>query len=171
MGYSGQTTSLTATAVTVNLGDTSTTNGIVVGVPLRPNYSPSACTADTMLGYKTDLSVGSLAATMPTAVGNITTSSFSINNGVWLVNVILVINYATQPSAPSYARLSLSTVSATVQGARTIDFNPNASGGNYCNYTTTVSNSGATNYYVVGSSAGTVTPSITSLIVNVTRIA
>lgn len=173
LGYSGGTTSLTANATTINLGDTNTTGGIIVGIPLRPNYLPSACTADTMLGYKTDLSVGALAATMPVAptAGNINTTAFSINNGVWLVNVILVINYATQPSAPSYARLSLSTTSATVQGARTIDFNPNASGNNYCNYTTTVSNSGATNYYVVGISAGTVTPTISSLTVNVTRIA
>ena len=173
LGFSGQTTSLTANAVTINLGDTSTTGGIIVGIPLRPNYSPSACTADTMLGYKADLSVGALAATMPVSptAGNINTTAFSINNGVWLVNVILVINYATQPSAPSYARLSLSTTSATVQAARTIDFNPNASGNNYCNYTTTVSNAGATNYYVVGISAGTVTPTISSLTVNVTRIA
>ena len=171
LGTGGVTTTTTINGITMNLGDSGTTGGITIGVPLRPNYQPSVANADTMVGYKADIAVGTLVANMPTATANINNNSFSINNGVWLVNVVLRVSYATQPSAPSYIRLSLSTVSGTQQDARTIDFNPNASGGNFCNYTTTIANNGATNYWIVGASAGTVTPTVTSLVVNVTRIA
>lgn len=159
----------TATSGAINIGNT-TGGTITINRPLLPGYTGTTPGA-TEIGYKADIAGLVVAATMPTAVANITTSSFSIPNGVWLVNLVLLISYASQPSAPSFVRMSLSTTSATIQGARTIDFNPNASGGNYCNYTTTIANAAATDYYVVGASAGTITPSITSLIVNITRIA
>ena len=53
----------------------------------------------------------------------------------------------------------------------TIDFNPNDTGNNFLNYTTTIAVASATNYFLVGASGGSPNPSITSAIVNITRIA
>jgi hypothetical protein len=167
-----------AGSLTTNIGRSnaiqivnSGTTVLTVNRPITIGYSNNQINTTDMIGYKADIAGLVLAATMPTSVGNITTSSFSILGGVWIVNLVLQINYATAPSAATYVRMSLSTASATRQDARTIDFNPNDSGANFCNYTTTISNATATNYFVVGQSGGSVNPSITSLVVNITRIA
>ena len=46
-----------------------------------------------------------------------------------------------------------------------------SAGNNFLNYSTTISASSATSYYLVGASGGTPNPSITSTVVNITRIA
>lgn len=175
------------TTGTLNLGQAMTAGSIVIGGttsgtttltlnrPITPAYLPSAASANTIIGYKADIAGLVLAANYPIATGNITTSAFTIPIGVWVVNVVVKVNFASALSVPPAAlvflRLSLSTASGTTQDARTIDFNPNDDGNNFLNYTTTIAASAATSYYLVGASGGTPNPTITSAIVNITRIA
>ena len=159
----------TATGGAINIGNT-TGGTITINRPLLPGYTGTT-PASTEIGYKADIAGLVLAANYPGGTGNITTSSFSIPNGVWLVNIVVKVNFATGLSGAVYLRLSLSTASATIQDARTIDFNPNDTGNNYLNYTTTIAAATATNYFLVGASGGSPNPSITSAIVNITRIA
>jgi len=177
------------TTGTLNLGQAMTAGSIVIGGttggtttltlnrPITPAYLPSAASANTIIGYKADIAGLVLAANYPIATGNITTSAFTIPIGVWVVNVVVKVNFASALSVPPAAlvflRLSLSTASGTTQDARTIDFNPNDDGNNFLNYTTTIAASAATSYYLVGASGGTPNPTITSAStsVNITRIA
>ena len=159
----------TATGGAINIGNTAG-GTITINRPLLPAYTGTT-PASTEIGYKADIAGLVLATNYPTGTANITTSSFSIPNGVWLVNIVVKVNFATGLSGAVYLRLSLSTVSGTSQDARTIDFNPNDTGNNYLNYTTTIATATATNYFLVGASGGSPNPSITSAIVNITRIA
>tara|TARA_R110002126_G_scaffold95093_1_gene223888 strand:+ start:58 stop:1368 length:1311 start_codon:yes stop_codon:yes gene_type:complete len=157
------------TSGTITIGG-SGTNTITINRPLLPAYTGTT-PALTEIGYKADIAGLVLAANYPTATGNITTSSFSIPNGVWLVNMVVKVNFATALAGSVFLRLSLSTASATLQDARTIDFNPNDDGNNFLNYTTTIAIATATNYFLVGASGGTPNPTIVSTVVNITRIA
>jgi hypothetical protein len=159
---------VSASAKAISIGNAANNGSIGIGC-LTPSYTGTTPTS-LNIGYKANLTVGSLVATL-TSPANINTTAISVPNGVWLANIVLKIAYASQPSAPTYVRLSLSTVSATAQDERTIDFNPNTSGANFCNYAVTIANSTATNYWVVGSAGGSVTPTVTSLVFNITRMA
>jgi hypothetical protein len=170
IGSSGTLTLNSGTSGTVNIGTAMTSGTINIGRPLLPAYTGTT-PASTEIGYKVDIAGLVLATNYPIATGNITTSAFSIPNGVWLVNIVIKVNFASALSGAVYLRVSLSTVSGTSQDARTIDFNPNDTGNNFLNYTTTIANASATNYFLVGASGGTPNPTITSTIVNITRIA
>jgi hypothetical protein len=157
----------TATGGAINIGNT-TGGTITINRPLLPGYTGTTPGA-TEIGYKADIAGLVFSATsLPAGLANITTSSFSIPNGVWLVNVVLQATLTA--GSGNYLRLSLSTTSATIQSARTIDFNPNTNGNNYFNYTTTISAASATNYFLV-QDTGTVAASAVSLTINITRIA
>jgi len=157
----------TATGGAINIGNT-TGGTITLNRPITPAYSGTT-PVSTEIGYKADIAGLVFSATsLPTGLGNITTTAFSIPTGVWLVNVVLQATLTA--GAGNYLRLSLSTTSATIQSARTIDFNPNTNSNNYFNYTTTVANASATNYFLV-QDTGTATASSVSLIINITRIA
>lgn len=157
----------TATGGAINIGNT-TGGTITINRPLLPAYSGTT-PASTEIGYKADIAGLVFSATsLPAGLGNITTSAFSIPTGVWLVNVVLQATLTA--GAGNYLRLSLSTVSATIQGARTIDFNPNTNSNNYFNYTTTISAASATNYFLV-QDTGTAAASAVALTINITRIA
>jgi hypothetical protein len=168
IGSSGILTLNGGTSGTVNIGTAMTSGTINIGRPLLPAYTGTT-PASTEIGYKADIAGLVYSTTsLPAGTADITTSAFSIPNGVWLVNVVLQATLTA--GSGNYLRLSLSTVSGTVQGARTIDYNPNTNGSNYFNYTTTVANASATNYFLV-SQTGTATASSVSLIINITRIA
>lgn len=168
IGSSGTLTLNGGTSGTVNIGTSMTSGTINIGRPLLPAYTGTT-PASTEIGYKVDIAGLAYSTTsLPTGLANITTSAFSIPNGVWLVNVVLLATLTA--GSGNYLRLSLSTTSATIQGARTIDFNPNAISNNYFNYTTTVANASATNYFLV-QDTGTVTASSVTLLINITRIA
>lgn len=157
----------TATGGAINVGNT-TGGTITINRPLLPAYTGTT-PASTEIGYKVDIAGLVYSTTsLPTGLGNITTSVFSIPNGVWLVNIVLQATLTT--GSGNYLRLSLSTASATIQGVRTVDFNPNTNSNNFFNYTTTVANASATNYFLV-QDTGTVTASAVTLTINITRIA
>jgi hypothetical protein len=168
IGSSGTLTLNGGTSGTVNIGTAMTSGTINIGRPLLPAYTGTT-PASTEIGYKADIAGLSYSTTsLPTGTANITTSPFSIPNGVWLVNVVLLANM--NAGAGNYLRLSLSTSSGALQFARTIDFNPNTTGNNYFNYTTTIANAIATDYYLV-SQTGTITATSVTLTINLTRIA
>lgn len=141
---------------------------ITIGRPLTAGYTGTTPDS-TQIGYKADIAGLVYSTTsLPTGTANITTSAFSIPNGVWLVNVVLIANLTA--GSGGYLRLSLSTSSGSIQSPRTIDFNPNTTGNNYFNYTTTIATSTATDYYLVSQTGGATASSV-SLGINITRIA
>lgn len=156
-----------ASSKTIILGNT-TGGTITINRPLTAGYTGTTPDS-TQIGYKADIAGLVYSTTsLPSGTADITTSAFSIPNGVWLVNVVLIANM--NAGAGNYLRLSLSTSSGNIQSARTIDFNPNTTGNNYFNYTTTIANAVATNYYLV-SQTGTITATSVTLTINLTRIA
>jgi len=168
IGSSGTLTLNGGTSGTVNIGTAMTSGTINIGRPLTAGYTGTTPDS-TQIGYKADVAGLVYSTTsLPTSTGNITTSPFSIPNGVWLVNVVLLA--IMNAGSGNYLRLSLSTSSGTIQNARTIDFNPNTTGNNFFNYTTTIANAVATDYYLV-SQTGTITATSVTLTINLTRIA
>ena len=170
MGYSGGTTSLTATAVTMTLGDTSTTGGIIVGVPFRPNWNAQTFGYITdQMGYQTTQT----PATVAIATGSTTnlTGTFTLGNGVWMIVLTVKVNSSATTSAAWY-RVGLSKTSATLENDRITDFAPTTTvGDNYFVTTYIVQSSATQTWYVLGAQGGvTTTIANTNIRVQQTRI-
>lgn len=170
VGFSGQTTSLTANAVTINLGDTSTTGGIIVGVPFRPNWNAQTYTyTSAEMGYQTTQT----PATVAIATGATTnlTGTFTLGNGVWMIVLTVQVNSSATTAAAWY-RVGLSKTSGTFENDRKTDFAPTTTvGDNFFVTTYIVQSSASQTWYVLGAQAGvTTTIANTNIRVQQTRI-
>ena len=170
MGFSGSTTTLTAYATTINLGDASTTGGVTVGVPLRYNFNAGTYGfTSAEMGYQITQTPTTSAVAGASATNM--TGTFTLGNGVWTV-VLTVLSNLTSYTAGCWMRLGLSKTSATFENDRIIDFNPNAGGNNYFTTTFIVQSSAAQTWYVIGQQSGiTTTTGNTSIRVQQTRVA
>lgn len=170
LGFSGATTTLTANAVTINLGDTATTGGIIVGVPFRPNWNAQTYSyTSAEMGYQTTQTPTTTA--IATGVATNLTGTFTLGNGVWMIVLRVLVN-ASASTATAFYRVGLSKTSATFENDRITDFSPNTGGDNYFVTTYIVQSSASQTWYVIGQQAGvTTTIANTNIRVQQTRIA
>ena len=150
IGTSGQNTSLTLNGITITIGDSGTTGGISLGVPLRPNYLPSAITATTQIGHIATPASTSLTQ-ITTGTGNV--AQFSLGVGVWDVQVrVRMTNFVS--TAKNFFRFSLSTTSGTQSTYVNDWLADNADGAFNFLVNGKFSLSATTTIYVVGSCGG-----------------
>ena len=170
LGFSGQTTSLTTNATTINLGDTSTTGGIIVGVPFRPNWNAQTYSyTSAEMGYQTTQTPATVAIAGAT-VTNLT-GTFTLGNGVWMIVLRVLVN-SSATTAAAWFRVGLSKTSGTFEDDRITDFAPTTTvGNNYLVTTYIVQSSASQTWYVLGAQAGvTTTIPNTNIRVQQTRI-
>jgi hypothetical protein len=138
------------------------TGGATFATPLTPTYVGTVPTV-TQIGYH---SIGGTSTTaITTSAGNLATSIPS--NGVWLIEAQFNITFST---TVSYATVSISTTSATIDVLRSATMSSNVVATASRRHLTTVFALGATtNVYAVGILVGTA--SVTNTQMRMTRLA